>query len=109
MILTAEILTPVAQYEGLLRVKADVLQQVNKQKFLAYGAAITSSRMGIPTYWFQSDENRNHRYTGTASRSAHGQQRRDPKTNELVFDHNITAESQNNFLFRGQYLFSIGR
>lgn len=101
MILTAEILTPVAQYEGLLRVKADVLQQVNKQKFLAYGAAITSSRMGIPTYWFQSDEIE---ITDTLERQVDpltGQQRRDPKTNELVFDHNITAESQNNFLFVG--------
>lgn len=101
MILSAEILTPVAKYEGLLRVKADVLQQVNKQKFLAYGAAITSSRMGIPTYWFQSDEieitDRLERQMDPLT----GQQRRNPKTNELVYDHNITAESKDNFLFVG--------
>ena len=101
MILSAEILTPVAEYEGLLRVKADVLQQVNKQKFLAYGAAITSSRMGIPTYWFQSDEIEINDQLEAQMDPLTGQQRRDPKTNELVYNHNITAESENNFLFVG--------
>ncbi len=101
MILSAEVLTPIAEYEGLLRVKADVLQQVNKQKFLAYGAAITSSRMGIPTYWFQSDKIEINDQLEQQIDPLTGQQRRDPKTNELVYNHNITAESQNNFLFVG--------
>ncbi len=56
MILSAEVLTPVPQYQGLLRLKADVLQQQDAQHFRAYGAAVTSSRMGIPRYWLQSDE-----------------------------------------------------
>ena len=101
MILSAEVLTPVAEYEGLLRIKADVLQQINKQKFLAYGAAITSSRMGIPTYWFQSDEIEINDQLVKQIDPLTGQQRRDPKTNELVYNHDITAESQNNFLFVG--------
>ena len=56
MILSAEVLTPVPQYQGLLRLKADVLQQRDKQNFMAYGAAITSSRMGVPRYWLQANE-----------------------------------------------------
>ncbi len=56
MVLSAEILTPVPQYQGLLRLKADVLQQRNRQNYMAYGAAITSSRMGVPRYWLQANE-----------------------------------------------------
>lgn len=56
MILSAEILTPVPQYQGLLRLKADVLQQRNRKNYMAYGAAITSSRMGVPRYWLQANE-----------------------------------------------------
>jgi hypothetical protein len=55
MILGAEILTPAPQYEGLLRLKADVIQQRSRENFLAYQAALTSSRLGVPRYWLQSD------------------------------------------------------
>ncbi|MEZ6137109.1 MAG: organic solvent tolerance protein OstA [Pirellulaceae bacterium] len=56
MVLSAEVLTPVPQYQGLLRLKADVLQQRDRQHLRAYGAAITSSRLGVPRYWLQADE-----------------------------------------------------
>lgn len=56
MVLSAEILTPVPQYQGLLRLKADVLQQRSRQNYMAYGAAITSSRLGVPRYWLQANE-----------------------------------------------------
>ncbi len=56
MVLSAEVLTPVPQYAGLMRLKADVIQQQDRQHMIAYGAAVTSSRMGVPTYWLQSDE-----------------------------------------------------
>ena len=55
MVLSAEILTPVPQYQGLLRIKADAIEQRNRQNFMAYGAAITSSRLGVPRYWMQAD------------------------------------------------------
>ena len=44
-ILNADVLTPVPSYRGLLRLKADVVQQLNADQFQAYGAAITSSRI----------------------------------------------------------------
>ncbi len=55
MVLSAEVLTPVPQYQGLLRLKADVVEQRDRQNFLAHGAAITSSRLGVPRYWMQAD------------------------------------------------------
>lgn len=55
-ILNAEMLTTVPDYDGLVRLKADVLQQLNENQFQARGAAITSSRMGVPRYWVQSDD-----------------------------------------------------
>src|SRR5204862_124772 len=54
VVLNAEMLTPVPQYQGLLRLKAEVLQQVNRQRYEAYNAALTSSRIGNPRYWFQT-------------------------------------------------------
>ncbi len=56
MVLAAEVITPVPQYQGLLRLKADVLQQRDRQNFMAYGAAFTSSRLGVPRYWMQAGE-----------------------------------------------------
>lgn len=56
MVLSAEVLTPVPQYQGLLRLKADVLQQRDSRNFKAFGAAVTSSRLGVPRYWLQAGE-----------------------------------------------------
>ncbi|MCA9127980.1 MAG: LPS-assembly protein LptD [Planctomycetales bacterium] len=55
-VLAAEVLTPVQQFQGLLRLKADVLQMRNRTNMMAYGAAFTSSRLGVPRYWMQMDE-----------------------------------------------------
>ncbi len=55
MVLGAEILTPAPQFEGIVRLKADVVEQRSRQSFLAYNAAMTSSRLGVPRYWLQAD------------------------------------------------------
>lgn len=55
MILGAEMLTPAPQFEGIVRLKADVIQQRSRENFLAYQAALTSSRLGVPRYWLQAD------------------------------------------------------
>jgi len=55
MILGAEVLTPAPQYEGIVRLKADVIQQRSRENLLANRAALTSSRLGVPRYWLQSD------------------------------------------------------
>lgn len=56
MILSAEMLTDAPQYEGILRLKADVIQQRSRENFLAYQAALTSSQLGVPRYWLQADK-----------------------------------------------------
>jgi len=56
MVLDAEAIASVPDFEGVVRLKADVLQQVSKGEFIAFDAAVTSSRMGVPRYWLQSEQ-----------------------------------------------------
>jgi len=55
-ILDAEVLTPVPEYQGLVRLKAKVVQQVDANNLQAFGSSFTSSRLGVPSYWLQSDQ-----------------------------------------------------
>jgi len=55
MVLGAEAITSVPDFDGVVRLKADVLQQVASGEFIAFDAAVTSSRMGVPRYWMQSE------------------------------------------------------
>ena len=54
-ILNADLYTPVQNFKGLVRLKADVIQQVDANNMSAYGAAFTSSRLAFPRYWLQSE------------------------------------------------------
>jgi len=102
-ILNAEILTPVPDYAGLLRLKADVVQQLNEENFLAYGAAITSSRLGVPRYWFQG-QNVTFRDVQTPVNDFFtGQPLVDPLTGEQAVNHQMLATSRNNFVYVGGF------
>ena len=100
-ILEAEALTPLPNVRnGLIpvRLKADVLQQLDEQQFQAYGASLTSSRLGFPQYWLQSENiyfrheqrPRINPYTGQAEIGPHG---------EIVQDNDLLAVSRNNSLY----------
>ena len=54
-ILDADVYTPIQNFEGLVRLKADVIEQVDANNLTAYGAAFTSSRLAFPRYWLQSE------------------------------------------------------
>jgi hypothetical protein len=54
VILDAEILTPVPEYEGLVRLKAKVLRQLDESRFIAQDATLTSSRLAEPSYQLKS-------------------------------------------------------
>ncbi len=56
MILDAEAITTVPNYQGVVRLKSKVLQQINRGNFRAFDAAVTTSRIGVPRYWLQSEE-----------------------------------------------------
>jgi len=54
VLVNAELLTPVPNYEGLLRLRAQILRQLGPDRFRAEHAFVTSSRMGFPTYRLQA-------------------------------------------------------
>ncbi|RLS60982.1 MAG: hypothetical protein DWH94_01625 [Planctomycetota bacterium] len=55
-ILGATVLTPVDNYSGLVRLRADVLRQIDRSRFVAQKTGMTSSRLGVPSWEFQSRE-----------------------------------------------------
>ena len=54
-ILKADMRTNVSGINGPVRVKADVVQQLGENEIQAYGTAVTTSRLGVPRYWLQSE------------------------------------------------------
>ena len=52
----ATVLTPVDNYSGLVRLRADVIRQVDRSRFVAQRTGLTSSRLGVPTWEFRSRE-----------------------------------------------------
>ncbi len=93
-ILGAEVLTPAPQFQGLVRLKSDVLQQINGQRLMAYGAAVTSSRMGVPRYWLQADEVE--LTDGRSQQEADGLVSRVPQA-----ETKMRARAKNNFVYVG--------
>ena len=53
-ILNAQLMTKVPGYKGKVKLKADVIQQLDENNLQAIGAAFTTSRIGFPRYWLQS-------------------------------------------------------
>ena len=54
-ILDAELLAAVPEYEGKIRIQAERMRQLSRSRFEARGAKFTTSRLGEPGYWLQSD------------------------------------------------------
>jgi len=92
MVLDAEVLTSVPQYEGLVRLKAEVLQQVSQGEFIAFDAALTTSRLGVPRYWLQSEQLR---------LSTREELTVDPATGLGTVERRNLASSRNNFVYVG--------
>lgn len=99
VVLKAEMLTPVPSYQGLLRVKADVLQQVNRQQFQAYNAAMTSSRIGVPRYWFQSENISVVDMQTPAIDPVTGTAAVNPANGQSAVAHRFLATSTNNYIY----------
>ena len=76
-ILDAEVLTPVLDFRGLIRLKADVVRQIDDNNLQAFNTAVTSSQLGVPRYWLQS------RQIDLARQPA---QATDPNTGAALFD-----------------------
>ncbi len=100
-ILAADVLTPVPSYDGLLRLKADVVQQTGEDQFQAYGAAVTSSRLGVPRYWLQSDSVTLTRQDRSLVDPATGMALVNPQTGMPGMGSNYIAESRDNTVYIG--------
>ena len=103
VILNAELLTPVPDYDGLLRLKADVLQQLDESRFQGYGAAITTSRLGVPRYWFQSEAVQFQDIQRPMVDPVNGQAIIDPATAQPLVDHEMLATARSNFVYVGNW------
>lgn len=100
-VLGAEVLTPVKDYEGLLRFRAELLQQVDRDRFFARNTFATSSRMGRPGYRIQSGDVYFEDLQSPVFDPQTGQPVVDAETGEPVVRHERLATSRNNFLFLG--------
>jgi hypothetical protein len=101
MVLNAEVLTPAPGYPGLVRLKADVLQQIDEQNFRAFGASVTSSRLGVPRYWFQAETVEFQDRRRTLVDPISGVVLIDPETGDPAIEHEYLATSRNNFVYGG--------
>lgn len=54
-ILKADMRTTARGVNGPVRIKADVIQQLDENRLNAFGTAMTTSRLGVPRYWLQSE------------------------------------------------------
>lgn len=95
MILGAEMLTDAPQYEGILRIKADVVQQRSRENFLAHQAALTSSRLGVPRYWLQSDRIELSDRSQDPQLSLFGR----PMSNQASSETGMKARARHNFVY----------
>ncbi len=102
VILNAELLAGLPGYQGAVRLKADVLRQVDSRRFQANQAALTTSRMGVPRYWFQSGDLRFEDQTQPLIDPLTGQQTIDPLTGELAVAGERLATSRNNVIYLGK-------
>ncbi len=100
-LLGTDMLAPVPSYLGLIRLRADVVQQLGKDQFFARQSTVTTSRFENPGYRLQASDVffEDHQtpvvnpYTGTPEI--------DPATGEQVIAHQQRVTSRNNFLFLG--------
>lgn len=101
IVLNAEMLTPVPNYEGLLRLRASVLRQLNRDQFFGENVFLTSSRMGKPTFRLESQSAFVEDIQQPATDPLTGMPRVDPETGEPVVEHRHWATSRNNWVYLG--------
>lgn len=95
VILNAELLTPLPktenfEYQGLVRLRAAAIRQLDQARFSATDALVTTSRLEEPSYAFGADE---------ISFQDLQTQAFDPRTGTVTTDHRQLAESQGNFVY----------
>jgi hypothetical protein len=98
-ILNAEAITPVQNYAGALRLRANVLRQVGMDQFIAEGASVTTSRLAMPTYEFRSGTLLLVDSQVPEVSPLTGAPAVDPESGGPVYDHRQRITSTNNVVF----------
>jgi hypothetical protein len=96
----ATVLTPVDNYSGAVRLRADVLRQVDRSRFVAQQTGLTSSRLGVPSWEFRSRELE---FTDeqVPIPGPYGQPLVDPATGEPAVEHQQFISSRSNTVTLG--------
>ena len=100
-ILKAELLAPIPSYQGMARLKADVVRQMGMNSFLADNASLTTSRMTNPRYQVQASQMTFEDTPRTLMDPLTGQPVMDPLTGEPMVEHDRLAVSTGNTVFVG--------
>lgn len=109
-ILDVDMFTPVPSYQGLVRMKANMVQQLDENNLRAYGTAVTSSRLGVPRYWLQSGSMELNRQTGSAFESSTSAAAINPETGQSESDDEyFLAANQNRVYLAGVPVFAWPR
>lgn len=103
VILDAELLTPLPpldgyDYQGLVRLRAASLRQLDDSRFVAQDAFVTTSRLEEPSYAFRSDTITFQDIQQPAVDPITGMPIVDPFTGQSEVAHSRLAESRNNVL-----------
>ncbi|MGA2069267.1 MAG: hypothetical protein ABSG86_30225 [Thermoguttaceae bacterium] len=96
-ILGADVLMPMRRYEGLMRLHAEIVQQIDHDHFTAQNAFVTSSRLGDPTFRLQARDI--YFEQQPVIDPATGQQAVDPVTHQPL--HDAQATMWNDVLYFG--------
>ncbi len=103
-ILNAELLTPVPnfdnqQYEGLVRLRAAAVRQLDHSHFVAQNGSVTTSRLEEPSYELAADTITLEDHQRPAVDPLTGIPLVDPATGLPVVEHDMLAQSESNFVY----------
>jgi hypothetical protein len=103
-ILGAELLTPVPnfdnqQYEGLVRLRAAAVRQLDNSRFVAQKGLVTTSRLEEPSYHFEAETITLEDRQRAAIDPVTGMPLVNPVTGQPVVEHDTLAQSEGNFLY----------
>lgn len=100
-ILGVEILTPVPEYQGLIRLKSDVVRQLGPDRYFAEDSYLTTSRLASPGYRLQAGDIYFEDVQRPAVEPLTGEPIIDPVTGQQAIAHDRLVTSKNNFIFLG--------
>jgi hypothetical protein len=101
VILNAELLSPVPNYAGMVRLRANVLRQLDEANFVADGASLTTSRLAMPSYEFRAGQMNFTDQQFPVRDPVTMLPVVDPATGEPVVDHQTTVTSSSNVVMAG--------